>query len=193
MDNPLGYSEEDEGMKLPQSPGTTKPQTPILHMVLSLLKEHNSHHPKGTDHQQQRTLLTHRTCSDIYFSTQGQQSESDKPTTLFFYATKTWFSWSCLPCLNNKEGICFVIPSPINQLGIWFTQTGKRGSRAHWRVVKTSPANFTFLHSDLQTKLSSRLTCHLQQPAPAIKHRQSFAVLGNKDKRGRDFYSVKLP
>lgn len=84
MDKPWGYSEQDESTKLPQSP-RTKPQTPTLHMVPSLLKEHNSQHPKGRDHQQQRTLLTRTTCSDIYFGKKGQQSESDKPTPLSFF------------------------------------------------------------------------------------------------------------
>lgn len=84
MDKPLRYSEHDQGTKRPQSPGTTKPQTPILHMVPWLLKEHNSSHPKRRDRQQQRTSLTHTTCSDVYFSTKGRQSEPDKPTTHAF-------------------------------------------------------------------------------------------------------------
>lgn len=91
MDKPLDYSEQEEGTKLPQSPGTTKPQTPALHMVPLLLKEHNSQHPKGRDHQQQRTFLKHTTCSDISFSMEGQQSESDKPTKLFFLCNKDLF------------------------------------------------------------------------------------------------------
>lgn len=95
-DQPSGRSEQDEGTKLPKNSGTTKPQAPILQMVPSLPKEHNSQHPKGREHQQQRTLLTHTTRSDIYFSAQGQQSKSDKPTTLSF--------------LRNKDLVLLIMP-----------------------------------------------------------------------------------
>lgn len=183
-DEPSGCPEQDEGPKPPSAPessGTT--QNPNISFANGALSLKGAQTIASANTRRVLTANTKGPCSytqhpqAFILVPHDRKENQTSPGYFFFYATKTLFSWSCLSCFNNKEGICFVIP-PINQFRIWFTETGKRGSWAHWRVVKTSLPNFTFLHSNLQTKLSSRLTCHLQQQASAIKHIQSLLFRG---------------